>query len=147
MSKRIKLVIAAIILLLCAFGIFYYSEHRTMNFIDTFITNPDEFEQLVNSISITEMNGGTNNTILITTDKDEELYNQIRSTLSNWEVKRTLFKNMDVSNIYYKMDFATENNSMHPLNILISEEGIMNVNGKEFELVKGDLEELLGIVQ
>lgn len=147
MSKRIKLVIAAIILLLCVVGIFYYSEYRTMNFIDTFITNPDEFEQLVNSISITEMNGGTNNTILITTDKDEELYSQIRSTLSNWEVKRTLFKNMDVSNIYYKMDFATENNSMDPLNILISEEGMMNVNGKEFELVKGDLEELLGIVQ
>lgn len=147
MSKRIKLVIAAIILLLCVVGIFYYSEYRTMNFIDTFITNPDEFEQLVNSISITEMNGGTNNTILITTDKDEELYSQIRSTLSSWEVKRTLFKDMDVSNIYYKMDFTTENNSMDPLNILISEEGMMNVNGKEFELVKGDLEELLGIVE
>lgn len=147
MNQRMKLVSTAIILLLCLVGIFYYSEYRTMNFVEAFIANPDDFEQSVNSISVSEMNGGTNSTTLATAYNDEELYVQIHSILNDWEVKKTISKDMDVSNIYYKIDFASKNNPLDALNILISDDGVMNVNGKEYELVDGDLEELIGIVQ
>ena len=142
-SKRIKLVIVATILVLCITGILFYSEYGTKNFGDELITNTDKFEEVVDSISVWEMNGGVDNKNIFIVNKDDELYNEVRSILNNWEAKRTLFKNMDVSNSYYKIVFTNNDDPTSPINILISKDGMVNINAREYELVKGDLDELL----
>lgn len=142
-SKRIKLVIVATILVLCITGILFYSEYGTKNFGDELITSSDKFEEVVDSISVWEMNGGIDNKNIFIVNKDDELYNEVRSILNNWEAKRTLFKNMDVSNSYYKIVFTNNDDPTNPINILISKDGMVNINAREYELVKGDLDELL----
>ncbi|MFP1649593.1 hypothetical protein [Enterococcus mundtii] len=142
-SKRIKLVIVATILVLCITGILFYSEYGTKNFGDELITSSDKFEEVVDSISVWEMNGGIDNKNIFIVNKDDELYNEVRSILNNWEAKRTLFKNMDVSNSYYKIVFTNNDDPTSPINILISKDGMVNINAREYELVKGDLDELL----
>ena len=142
-SKRIKLVIVATILVLCITGILFYSEYGTKNFGDELITNTDKFEEVVDSISVWEMNGGVDNKNIFIVNKDDELYNEVRSILNNWEAKRTLFKSMDVSNSYYKIVFTNNDDPTSPINILISKDGMVNINAREYELVKGDLDELL----
>jgi len=92
------------------------------------------------------MNGGVDNKNIFIVNKDDELYNEVRSILNNWEAKRTLlFKNMDVSNSYYKIVFTNNDDTTNPINILISKDGMVNINAREYELVKGDLVELLNI--
>lgn len=142
-SKRIKLVIVATILVLCITGILFYSEYGTKNFGDELITSSDKSEEVVDSISVWEMNGGIDNKNIFIVNKDDELYNEVRSILNNWEAKRTLFKNMDVSNSYYKIVFTNNDDPTSPINILISKDGMVNINAREYELVKGDLDELL----
>ncbi|MGR6906930.1 hypothetical protein [Lysinibacillus sp. BSL11] len=144
-SKRIKLAIVAIILVLCITGILFYSEYGTKNIGDELITNTDKFEKVVDSISVWEMNGGVDNKNIFIVNKDDELYNEVRSILNNWEAKRTLFKSMDVSNSYYKIVFTNNDDTTNPINILISKDGMVNINAREYELVKGDLVELLNI--
>lgn len=144
-NKRINLVIIAIVLVLCITGILFYSEYGTKNFGNELITNSDKFEKVVDSISVWEMNGGVDNKNIFIVNKDDELYNEVRSILNNWEAKRTLFKNMDVSNSYYKIVFTNKDDITNPINILISEDGMVNINAREYELVKGDLDELLNI--
>lgn len=144
-SKRIKLVIVAIILVLCIAGILFYSKYGTKNAVDELITNPDKFEEVVDSISVWEMHGGVDNKNILIVNKDDELYNEVRSILENWEAKRTLFKNLDVSNSYYKIVFTNNDDPTNPINILISKDGMMNIQTREYELVKGDLDELLKI--
>ena len=70
---------------------------------------------------------------------DVKFYNEVRS-IYNWEAKRTLFKNMDVSNSYYKTLIATI-----LLIQLIPKDGMVSINAREYELVKGDLDDLLNI--
>ncbi|WGT38471.1 hypothetical protein QH639_22090 [Lysinibacillus sp. 1 U-2021] len=144
-NKRINLVIIAIVLVLCITGILFYSEYGTKNFGNELITNPDKFEKVVDSISVWEMKGGVDNKNIFIVNKDDELYNEVRSILNNWEAKRTLFKNMDVSDSYYKIVFTNKDDITNPINILISEDGMVNINAREYELVKGDLDELLNI--
>ena len=78
-SKRIKLAIVAIILVLCITGILFYSEYGTKNFGDELITNTDKFEEVVDSISVWEMNGGVDNKNIFIVNKDDELYNEVRT--------------------------------------------------------------------
>lgn len=125
-NKRINLVIIAIVLVLCITGILIYSEYGTKNFGNELITNPDKFEKVVDSISVWEMNGGVDNKNIFIVNKDDELYNEVRSILNNWEAKD------DITN---------------PINILISEDGMVNINAREYELVKGDLDELLNVAK
>lgn len=144
-GKRIKWVIIVLVLGLCIAGILFYSEYRTKNFVDEFFVNPGKFEETVDSISIWEMNGGVDNKSILIVNKDEELYSEVCNIFNNWEVKRTLFKRLDVSNSYYKIVFSNKNNSINPINILISKDEMLNVYTREYELVKGDLDELLKI--
>lgn len=144
-SKRVRLVVVAIILIICITGILFYSEYGTKSRVDEFVTAPDKFEEVVDSISVWEMNGGVDNKNILIANKDDELYKEVRNILNNWEVKRTLFKNSDVSNSYYKIVFTDNDHPTNPINLLISKDGILNIHTREYELVKGDLDELLKI--
>lgn len=143
MSKRLKILLSAIIIILCIGGILYYSEYRTMNFIDAFVSNPDEFEELVDSIAVTS--NVTSNGILTTAYQDDPLYNELHNVLSEWEVKKT-FKKQGMDNLF-KISLKSEKHSISSLSILVSTNGILNVNGSNYQLVQGNTEDILELIQ
>lgn len=144
-SKRFNLVVAATILALCIAGILFYAEYGTKSLVDELVTNPDKFEEVVDSIAVWEMNGGVDNKSILIATKEDALYKEVRSMLNNWEVKRTLFKSSDASNSYYKIVFTDNDHPTNPINLLISKDEMLNIHAKEYELVKGDLDNLLKI--
>lgn len=51
-SKRFNLVVVATILALCIADILFYAEYGTKSLVDELVTNPDKFEEVVDSIAV-----------------------------------------------------------------------------------------------
>lgn len=132
---------------LCVLLILGFSEYRTKNFVDTFISNPDEFADMVDSIVIWgESDTSTVSEVIV--NQGDEKFQEIQSAFSEWEVKRTVFKDLDLNSQTYGINFKSEENPMKSIHILINEDGMMNVNGYEYELVSGiTIEELIDRVK
>lgn len=147
MSKVLKIIISITLFILCIGGVLYYSEYRTKNFVKTFIfQNPDDFERYVDNISIWEMDDGVKNTKLVSASQNEKTYKELHKALSNWEVKRTLIKDLDTKNSY-QIEISRFSMSVNTVNVLISEDGVMGVRGKKYQLRKGNIEELLELIK
>ncbi|MCM3386921.1 hypothetical protein M3649_02105 [Ureibacillus chungkukjangi] len=146
MSKWLKILISITLFIICIGGVLYYSEYRTKNFVNAVDSDLDNFKYFVDSISILEMENDGFNTKLVAANKDEKLYSKLYSTLINWEVKRTLTKDFDTKNSY-QIVITRGTHSINTLNVLISKDGIMNFNGKNYQLKKENIEELLEIIK
>lgn len=138
-----KVILTLVGVSLCVLLILGFSEYRTKNFVDTFISNPDEFAEMVDSIVIWG-ESDTSTVSEVITNEGDELFQEIQSAFSEWEVKRTVFKELDLTSQTYGVNFKSEENPMKSIHILIDKDGVINVNGYEYELVSGiTIEELI----
>lgn len=138
-----KVILTLVGVSLCVLLILGFSEYRTKNFVDTFISNPDEFAEMVDSIVIWG-ESDTSTVSEVITNEGDELFQEIQSAFSEWEVKRTVFKELDLTSQTYGVNFKSEENPMKSIHILIDKDGMINVNGYEYELVSGiTIEELI----
>ncbi|MBD8027498.1 hypothetical protein H9636_12625 [Ureibacillus sp. Re31] len=138
-----KVILTLVGVSLCVLLVLGFSEYRTKNFVDTFISNPDEFVEMVDSIVIWG-ESDTSTVSEVITNEGDELFQEIQSAFSEWEVKRTVFKELDLTSQTYGVNFKSEENPMKSIHILIDKDGMINVNGYEYELVSGiTIEELI----
>lgn len=138
-----KVILTLVGVSLCVLLVLGFSEYRTKNFVDTFISNPDEFAEAVDSVVIWA-NNDTSTTSEVIVNQDDVQFNEIQSAFSEWEMKRTIFKELDLNRQTYGVNFTNAENPMNSFNILIDEDGMINVNGYEYELVSGSsIEELI----
>lgn len=134
-----KFILTFLIFFLAGAAILFFSEFKTRNFVETFIASPDEFDEVVQGITI--WGDGTNQAIL---KPNDDRYDEVLAALRKWEVKKVLFKDMDLNQKVYQLDFVNDAKPMDPYNILINADGIMNIHGREYELVNGSsVEELI----
>ncbi|RND01208.1 hypothetical protein [Lysinibacillus halotolerans] len=138
-----KVILTLVGVSLCVLLVLGFSEYRTKNFVDTFISNPDEFAEAVDSVVIWA-NNDTSTTSEVIVNQVDVQFNEIQSAFSEWEMKRTIFKELDLNRQTYGVNFTNAENPMNSFNILIDEDGMINVNGYEYELVSGSsIEELI----
>lgn len=141
-----KVILTLVGVSLCVLLVLGYSEYRTKNFVDTFISNPDEFAEMVDSIVIWGESDTSTVSEVIANEGDEK-FQEIQSAFSEWEVERTVFKELDLTSQTYGVNFKSEENPMKSIHILINEDGMINVNGYEYQLVSGiTIEELINRV-
>lgn len=141
-----KVILTLVGVSLCVLLVLGFSEYRTKNFVDTFISNPDEFAEMVDSIVIWGESDTSTVSEVIANEGDEK-FQEIQSAFSEWEVERTVFKELDLNSQTYGVNFKSEENPMKSIHILINEDGMINVNGYEYELVSGiTIEELINRV-
>lgn len=141
-----KVILTLVGVSLCVLLVLGFSEYRTKNFVDTFISNPDEFAEMVDSIVIWGESDTSTVSEVIAKEGDEK-FQEIQSAFSEWEVERTVFKELDLNSQTYGVNFKSEENPMKSIHILINEAGMINVNGYEYELVSGiTIEELINRV-
>lgn len=139
--KKLVLSIPRFLLLLAI--IICYSEFKTKNFVDAFIASPDQLEEVVDGITIWE----DGESVAIIKPEDEQ-YDEVLDTLREWEVKRALFKDMDVNNKLYQLDIYNDAKPMDAFNLLITKDGMINIHGQEYELVSGgSIEELIEVAK
>ncbi|MFL0507165.1 hypothetical protein ACH0B5_15605 [Ureibacillus sp. 179-F W5.1 NHS] len=142
-----KVIFTLIGVSLCVLLILGFSEYRTKHFVNTFISNPDEFTNMVDSIVIWEENNTSTVSEIIANQGDEK-FQEIQNVFSEWEVKRTVFKDLDLNSQTYGINFKSEENPMKSIHILVNEDDMINVNGYEYELVNGiPIEELIDRVK
>lgn len=134
-----KLILSLFGILLLLGGLISYSEFKTKNFVNGFITSTDNFAEVVHGITIWEE--GANIAIL---KPNDDKYGEVLASLRKWEVKRVLFKDMDYNQKMYQLDFVNDAKPLDPYNIIINAYGVMNIHGQEYELVNGSsIEELI----
>ncbi|QCR31109.1 hypothetical protein [Lysinibacillus sp. SGAir0095] len=139
-----KLILLLIGFLLLAAIFIFYPEFKTRNFVDAFITSSDNLEEVVQGMTIWE--DGENSMGIL--KQDDEQYDEVLSAIRDWEVKRTLFKDMDHNQKMYQLDIIHDVKSMDSLNIIISNDGMLNIRGQEYELVNGSsIEEIIEITK
>ncbi|MDN4494400.1 hypothetical protein [Ureibacillus aquaedulcis] len=142
-----KLLLAGAGILLLAGGIIFYSEFRTVNFVDAFLTNPDELADKVHRVTIWGEGDHESFEALAIFNQSDEDFDEILAALSEWEVKRTLFQDIDYTNMY-KMDIANNAQPINPVVLKITPDGMMNIHGKEYKLISGSsMEELIDIAK
>ena len=144
--KKVILSLAGFLLLLGA--LIFYSEFRTVNFVNAFLSNPEELADKVHRVTIRgELAAGSFETLAIFNPSDEN-FDDVLAALSEWEVKRALFKKIDSTEIQYVMDIANNAKPIDPFDILISSDGMLNIHGNEYKLVSGpSIEELIDIAK
>lgn len=143
--KKVVLTIFAVAL--CVIFIISYSTFKPKNFVDTFITNPDEYEHLVDSVIIWEK-AGSSNVSLATLNRGDEGYEEVRDVLNDWEVKRVMFSEIDYNDFSTQIDIKSVHHSLSYLNIYINEDGVMSINGSAYQLVNGtSVKELIAIAK
>ena len=143
LSKRTKLLIGAGIL--CVLLILAYSEYRTKNFVHTFISDLDELEQKVDQITIWKQEIDSNISIA-SINNDDEQFNKVLLGLKEWQVKKLFFGDQDASNETYLITMTNDEKSIYQENtkVIMTKEGIMNINGRKYKLVEGpSFEEIL----
>lgn len=143
-----NVMIAGSVFLLLAFVIIFYSEFRTLNFVDSFLSNPDELAEKVHRVTIWGEGADGSVETLATFNLGDEKFDEALAAISEWEVKRVLFKDMDSTQKMYKLDIGIHANPINPYNLNISSDGMMNIHGKEYELVSGrSIEEIIDIMK
>ncbi|MFC7686395.1 hypothetical protein [Ureibacillus sp. GCM10028918] len=144
--KKVLLAVAGILVM--AGAIIFYSEFRTVNFVDAFLANPEELADKVHGVTIWgEGDDDVSFEALATFNPTNENYDEILAALSEWEVKRTLFQEIDYTNLY-KLDIANNAQPMNPFDIKVTSDGMMNIHGKEYKLVSGSsIEELIDMAK
>ncbi|WP_107925737.1 hypothetical protein [Lysinibacillus parviboronicapiens] len=139
LSKRVTLLLVTIVLLIIAIMIF--AKFSTKNFVDEFIPSND-FEGILERITIWEKNDNLNESIAILNQQDARL-DEVRLALNSWQIKRTLFKDIPFE-VDYQLDIFFYD---HNLEVKITQDGFLFINGYSYELVSGSFEELLEIVE
>ncbi len=136
--KKLILSLMGILFLLAI--LILYPEYKTRNFVDSFITSSDNLEEVVQGLTIRK-----DGAIVATLKPGDKQYDEVLADLSKWEIKRAVFKDTDTGVETYQMDFLNDN--LKPLttfNIMITKEGMVDIRGKEYELVSGSsIEEII----
>lgn len=137
-----RMIMTSGIILLCAFGVVGYSTYSEQKFVDAFITE-ERFDERLNQVTIWETNGHVNENLANAKRNDERL-EKVRAALEDWQVKKTFFKYMDHEEAY-QLDISYGEDT---LMIMISSDGLMNIQGHTYELVNGpQIEELLILLE
>lgn len=138
-----KVILSSLGLLLLLAILICYSEFKTRNFVDTFITSPDRLEEVVQGITIRE-----DGAIVADFKPTHERYNEVLSVLRKWEVRRVVFKDTDASQKAYGLDIANYDKAFNHFELAITADGRMNLEKREFELVNGSsIEELIELAK
>ncbi|HWK23589.1 MAG TPA: hypothetical protein VNS08_11220 [Ureibacillus sp.] len=140
---------------LLLFGIFllgavtvFYQEFKTRNFVEYFIASSNNLEDVVHGITIWEETDENSSSSIAILRPGDEKYEEVLSALSSWEVRRALFKEMDLTKKLYKLDIVNDNRPMDPFDILITTDGMLNIHGEEYELVSGSsIEEITDLAK
>lgn len=142
-----KLLLSLPMFLILVGILIFYSEYKTRNFVDAFITSSDNSEEVVQGITIWEENEEHGHSTLAILKPGDAHYEEVLSALSGWEVKRALSKDKSAQKIY-QVDLASDAKPMDPLNIQIASNGTLYLHGYEYKLVKGSsIEEIIEMVK
>lgn len=137
-----RMVVTTGIILLCALGAVGYSTYSEREFVDAFITE-EKFDERLNQVTIWETNGHLNENLANAKGNDERL-EKVWAALDDWQVRKTFFKYMDHEEAY-QLDISYGEDT---LRIMISSDGLMNIQGHTYELVNGpQIEELLVLLE
>jgi len=142
-----KLILSIPVFLILVGILFIYSEYKTRNFVDAFITSSDNLEEVVQGITIWGENEEHGQSTLAILKPGDAHYEEVLAALSGWEVKRAIIKDKSAQTIY-QLDLANDAKPMDPLNIQIATNGTLYLHGYEYKLVKGNsIEEIIAIAK
>lgn len=144
--KKVILSLAGFLLLIGA--LVFYSEFRTVNFVHAFLSNPEELADKVQRITIWGEGDSGSNQSLVILNKENENFDEVLAAISEWEVKRTLFNDIDLTKKTYSVDFTPPSNPLDGLSVLITPDEMLIIHSKEYKLVSGpSIEELIDIAK
>lgn len=148
LSKKGKILIVTGIL--CVLLALTYSEYRTKSFIHTFIADPEQLEEKVERITIYEQRLETNVSIA-TLNSGEEQFEDVLLALKDWKVKKLFYsEDLDPVKQTYLINMTNDDKPIYKdsFELIITKEGIMSVNGREYKLVSGNsLEEIMTMME
>ena len=124
-------------------GIFIiYPEYKTRNFVDSFITSEDNVEEVIQGISIRK-----DGAILATLKPTDEQFDELLTALRSWEIKKTS-KDKDPNQETYELTIMNDALQYGNFQLSITEDGMMDIRGSEYELVSGSsIEEIVKVAK
>jgi len=124
-------------------GIFIiYPEYKTRNFVDAFITSEDNVEEVIQGISIRK-----DGAILATLKPTDEQFDDLLTALRSWEIKKTS-KDKDPNQETYELTIMNDALQYGNFQLSITEDGMMDIRGSEYELVSGSsIEEIVKVAK
>ncbi|MDN4494399.1 hypothetical protein [Ureibacillus aquaedulcis] len=138
-----KLILPLLGLWILAALFIFYPEFKTRNFMDAFITSPENVEEVVQGINIRKDGG-----IVAILKPTDEKYDEVLAELRSWEVKKAMFKDMDYSQEIVELDIMTDGKQLNSFHMAITNNGMIDIRGKEYELVDGSsIEEIIEVVK